>query len=154
MTDVAAQILARITALEDVARAAADSREADESGHWQFVEYDYEGARPQPLRDVLPLGRGYDPGEPWSDLCNLFDPAHVLRLCAALRAVVTEVEGWQHYVCEDGWYTCGAATEEREGEDCIDDARRGTGCDCGRDARADRTLSAVAGVWGVSGVDA
>jgi hypothetical protein len=148
MTDVAAQILARIAAMEDVARAASAW-----GASWEAVPDGY-GTGAVEATD----GPGivvYDEGRPTEEQAAHIaanDPDQVLRLCAALRAVVTEVESWTHAVCDDPWYTCPAATEEREGSECI--RERGGPCDCGRDARADRTLSALAGVWGVSGVDA
>ncbi|MFJ5923867.1 DUF6221 family protein [Kitasatospora sp. NPDC092948] len=48
------------------------------------------------------------------------------------RGLITLLLDTTHTVCEDPWYTCGAATKEREGERCPDETRRGT-CDCGRD---------------------
>ncbi|MFD8596984.1 DUF6221 family protein [Kitasatospora sp. NPDC059646] len=50
----------------------------------------------------------------------------------AKRGLITLLLDTTHTVCEDPWYTCGAATKEREGERCPDNNRRGH-CDCGRD---------------------
>jgi hypothetical protein len=157
MTDVAAQILANLTALEDVARPATP-------GEWSGECVGSEGYRiyapPSPTgrksRRVTATVTYEDFDTCKADAAHIAanDPAHVLRLCIGLRVVVAEVESWKHEVCDDGWYTCAAATEEREGEECIDDSRRGGPCDCGRDIRADRTLAALAAAWGVSGVDA
>jgi hypothetical protein len=68
----------------------------------------------------------------------------VLAECAAKRRIVAEVESWRHLVVEDCWYTCPAATEEREGETTCNDATRGGSCDCGRDLRAQRVLAPLA----------
>jgi hypothetical protein len=53
-------------------------------------------------------------------------------------ALLGEIESWKHLVVADCWYTCAAATEEREGEETCDDERRGEKCDCGLDKRRDK----------------
>lgn len=75
------------------------------------------------------------------------DPARVLAECAAKRAIVEVVSAWKHEVVEDCWYTCGAATEERDGGQCCDDARRRTGCDCGLDFRVGAILKPLANIF-------
>lgn len=66
------------------------------------------------------------------------------RVTAVETAIIAEIDSWQHHVSEDCWYTCPAATEDREGETCCNDATVGTGCDCGLDARRARLRAALA----------
>ena len=69
------------------------------------------------------------------------DPASVLADIKAKRRLVADLLAESHEVVEDCWYTCAAATEERDGDstcrDVPDDAR----CDCGRDVRVLRRLT-------------
>lgn len=51
------------------------------------------------------------------------------------RDVIAALEAVRHRVVEDCWYTCPAATEERDGGECCNDDLTGDPCDCGRDAR-------------------
>lgn len=64
--------------------------------------------------------------------------------CEAKRALIKSFDDERHAVVEDCWYTCAAATEEREGEDTCDDTRQGGPCDCGRDRRVAERLSIMA----------
>jgi hypothetical protein len=81
-------LLARIAEDEAMAKAAIEPHETDDAGHWEFVEYPYEGGSPHP-RGTLDAGTsGYDPGLPWSDLVNRYDPARVLAECEAKRQIV------------------------------------------------------------------
>ncbi|MCQ8831741.1 DUF6221 family protein [Streptomyces malaysiensis] len=79
---------------------------------------------------------------------TLNDPASVLRRCAADRKLIGDVVAERHILVEDCWYTCAAATEERDGGENCDDERRGGACDCGRDARVERRLRIVAEGYG------
>lgn len=95
MTTLTSFLLARIAEDEAMARAAIDPHETDNAGHWEFVEYPYEGGSPHP-RGTLDAGTsGYDPGLPWSDLVNRFDPARVLAECEAKRELVA---GWSAFL--------------------------------------------------------
>jgi hypothetical protein len=135
MTDVAAQILANLTALEDVARPATP-------GEWSGECVGSEGYRiyapPSPTgrksRRVTATVTYEDFDTCKADAAHmaLNDPAHVLRLCTALRAVV-ELHGPN----DSGWYclTCGDIDEHPVDYPCP-------------------TLTALAAGWGVSGVDA
>jgi hypothetical protein len=76
-----------------------------------------------------------------------FDARRVLADCTARRRIIEAANGWRHEVVEDCWYTCPAATEDVDGGECCDDARRGTACDCGRDRRVAVVLSALASVY-------
>lgn len=71
------------------------------------------------------------------------DPARVLAEVAAKLALVDDLLAERHVVCEDPWYTCGLATEERDGGECIHEAEQGR-CTCGLDARRDRRLRLLA----------
>lgn len=72
------------------------------------------------------------------------DPARVLREIEAKRRMLKDLQLQKHAVVEDCWYTCAAATEERDGDESCDDQRRGGPCDCGRDARVMRQLRLLA----------
>ncbi|WP_158697873.1 DUF6221 family protein [Streptomyces prunicolor] len=80
------------------------------------------------------------------------DPAAVLRRIAADRKLLDDLLGEKHQVVEgDCWYTCAAATEERDGGETCDDSRLGKPCDCGRDTRVARRVLLLAKGWGRSG---
>jgi len=72
------------------------------------------------------------------------DPAHVLADIDAKLALVDDLLTEHHHVCADDWYTCPAATKEREGDTCCDDDRSGGPCECGRDERVERRLRLLA----------
>lgn len=79
------------------------------------------------------------------------DPARVLAEVTAKRAVIDEVARWQHdYVRDDDWYSCAQAVDSQAGapgSGCGDDARAGTGCDCGLEHRRARVLGPLAQVY-------
>ena len=72
-----------------------------------------------------------------------------LAYLAALRKIVETSAEWRHEVVDDCWYTCAAATEDRDGGECCDDSRRGAACDCGLDHQRGQILAAVAEALGV-----
>ncbi len=77
------------------------------------------------------------------------DPAAVLRRIAADRALLDDLLAERHYVNDgDCWYTCRAATEERDGGENCNDEERGKPCDCGRDTRIHRYVRHLAEGWG------
>lgn len=77
------------------------------------------------------------------------DPAAVLRRITADRELIADLLAERHYVSDgDCWYTCAAATEERDGGQSCDDERRGKPCDCGRDDRVNRRVRRIAEGWG------
>lgn len=64
---------------------------------------------------------------------------------ASKRMLIADLLSERHEVVDaDCWYTCAAATEERDGGECCDDGRRGEECDCGRDERVYRRLKYLA----------
>lgn len=72
------------------------------------------------------------------------DPDVLADLDAKL-ALIDDLLAERHEVVDgDCWYTCAAATEERDGGETCDDGRRGGPCDCGRDARVNRRLAILA----------
>jgi len=75
----------------------------------------------------------------------LNDPSYVLADITAKRAIVERLVSTKHAVLEeDCWYTCAAATVERDGGETCDDNRNGGPCDCGRDARVEGYLALLA----------
>lgn len=72
------------------------------------------------------------------------DPARTLREVEAKRALLGDLTAERHDVVEDCWYTCAAATEEDDGGESCDDTKRGGPCNCGRDARVNRSLRLLA----------
>lgn len=71
------------------------------------------------------------------------DPDVIADLDAKL-ALIDDLPAERHQVVEDCWWTCAAATEERDGGETCHDARIGSPCDCGRDARVNRRLAILA----------
>lgn len=72
------------------------------------------------------------------------DPADVLADLDAKLALLKDLLAERHDVVEDCWYTCAAATEERDGGESCNEDRQGGPCDCGRDARVNRRLRILA----------
>jgi hypothetical protein len=76
-----------------------------------------------------------------------WEPARVLREVQAKRQIIDEVMSWRHTVNEeDGWYTCGAATQERDGGECFDERNIGE-CTCGLDDRRRAILAPLAELY-------
>lgn len=78
----------------------------------------------------------------------LHDPHAVLGRIKAERALIADLLSERHHVANDPWYTCQAATEERDGGEYGNEKYRGWPCDCGRDARVERRLRIMAEGWG------
>ena len=75
-------------------------------------------------------------------------PEAVLRRVKADRALLADLLAERHLVVDgDCWFTCTAATEERDGGENCDDDRRGGPCDCGRDTRVERRVRLLAEAW-------
>lgn len=73
-----------------------------------------------------------------------WDPARALLEIEAKRQLLADALAEKHVVVEDCWYTCPAATEERDGGETCNDAEGGKPCNCGRDARVERRLRLLA----------
>jgi len=83
------------------------------------------------------------------------DPARTLRDVKAGRDLITAILAEPHdYNPCDEYYSCSQAEdpdpppgEGGPGSGCADDDRAGQPCDCGRDARVERLLRILAGVY-------
>ncbi len=72
------------------------------------------------------------------------DPAPAFAWCDAVDALVDDIQAETHEVVDgDCWYTCAAATEERDGGETCREGLPAV-CDCGRDRRVERRLRRVA----------
>jgi hypothetical protein len=71
------------------------------------------------------------------------DPARVLREVAAKRDLLNDIIAEKHRVIDDPWYTCSAATEDRDGGTYAE-TEGGGPCTCGRDERVERLLRLLA----------
>lgn len=79
----------------------------------------------------------------------IYGPTALLQRVAAERKLLADLLAERHLVVDgDCWYTCAAATEERDGQETCDDGRRGGDCDCGRDDRVERRVLVLAEAWG------
>lgn len=78
---------------------------------------------------------------------SLIDTEAVLKDIEAKRALLDLMASRRHHVEEDCWYTCAAATEERDGGECSNDARRGGPCDCGRDSLEQQVALTMAQIY-------
>jgi hypothetical protein len=140
---------AELARVEAVARAAPD-------GPWVASGYSYG------LDDWWRIGQARPGGEEVVDgsyegggVCSeaaavhiaLHDPDAVLRRVAADRALLADLVDQWHAVCSDPYYTCAAATAEREGER-NPSTPPGSTCDCGRDASVERRIRLIAEGWG------
>jgi hypothetical protein len=82
-------------------------------------------------------------------------PARVLREVKAKRGLLAAILAEPHTVIYgDEFYSCSQAVdpdpapgEGGPGSGCADDGRAGQPCDCGRDARVERLLRILAGVY-------
>lgn len=137
--------LAFLRATLDTAQAVAEAAAKRAwSPHWEYDDMVHE------IRD---LKNG-------NTLANVYfheigkhveatNPASVLRRIAAERRMLDDLLAERHHVNDgDDWYTCAAATEDRDGGETVDDTRRGKPCDCGRDARVNRRVQTMAEGWG------
>ena len=99
----------------------------------------------QGARELHDRNCGHD-GVTRSAACDCdWHVARVLAEVAAKRAILDEITGWRHEVVDgDCWYTCAAATEDRDGGETCDEGRQGSPCDCGLDARRDRLVRLLA----------
>lgn len=74
-----------------------------------------------------------DPGQGFASAHVAMTPRRALAEIAAKRALLDAAVARTHTIVDgDCWFTCPAATEERDGgENCND--KSGDSCDCGRD---------------------
>jgi hypothetical protein len=146
MDDLVAWLRAQLDEDERLAQAACWDEQSDawtarppQASYEQYTVTDYLGdgvviVRPENADDD---GVGKHVAE--------WDPARVLREIDDKRQLIADLVAERHLVNDgDDWYTCAAATEERDGGETCDDDRRGKACDCGRDARVGRRLRLLA----------
>lgn len=106
------------------------------------------GGRIEDGEGRLVAGPDAVPSPEQADHITRADPTAALARVRALRELAADLVAERHLVCEDPWYTCLAATEEREGDRTARDTEsQGTECDCGRDARVERRLRILASAW-------
>lgn len=124
---------------EATAKAAAVcdlvQQEGYEPGDWSWLR---SYGQPQP--NQMPL----------IDHQSRFDPARELRQVTAHRDLIAAILGQPHRQVDDGWYSCAQAADDDEpepGSACLDEDRAGGPCDCGRDARVERLLRIMAGIY-------
>jgi hypothetical protein len=82
------------------------------------------------------------------------DPAAVLRRIAADRKLLADLTAETHHEAGDPWYTCMAATNERDAcrnPDTNGREQNGGACDCGLDARVKQATQTLAEGWGWTG---
>lgn len=156
-TDLAAWLRARFDEDERIARAAAEPESWIELNRhprpeWhvqQWADPDCAAVVADPESSAYPvvtttIGMDEADAEARAEHIARHDPARVLRAIEAKRALLDDLLAERHEVVGDSWYTCAAATEERDGGQTCDDDRRGGPCDCGRDGRVLRRLRLLA----------
>ncbi|MGW4042985.1 DUF6221 family protein [Streptomyces sp. NPDC004721] len=134
MDDLAEWLRAQLDEDERIARAT----------HPVFLAWEYDHC----VREIRDLGNGNEITSVilprYGEYMAEWDPERALREIEAKRQLVDDFLSEKHDVVEDCWYTCAAASEERDGGETCDDGRRGGPCDCGRDARVERRLCLLA----------
>lgn len=74
------------------------------------------------------------------------DPAGIAADLDTKEALLTDLLAEKHYVCDDPYYTCCAATRERDGDSCPGDEHHhlSNHCTCGLTERTTRRLHILA----------
>ncbi|MFF7190508.1 DUF6221 family protein [Streptomyces sp. NPDC008222] len=75
------------------------------------------------------------------------DPTAVLRRITKDRELLDDILAEKHHISDDPWYTCPAATRERDGGTYAE-TEGGGQCSCGRDERAQRRIRTLAEGYG------
>ncbi|MGY0062860.1 DUF6221 family protein [Streptomyces sp. LZ34] len=150
MTDLHAWVLGQIAERERVAQGATEGpwiRWVDQEGIPGWDGFIMVGDSAAEGEECNPVANVYITEDAQHIALN--GPDAVLRRCAADRELIADITAERHFVDEnDCWYTCAAATEERDGGETCDSTRRGGPCDCGRDARVERRLRIIAEGYG------
>ncbi|MFF5642963.1 DUF6221 family protein [[Kitasatospora] papulosa] len=140
MTDLASFLRARYAERRAIAEGAARGG----AGSWTQVDPDRKDGW---IEDEAGNTVIFDEGSPTGEQAHHIatnDPVHVITDIDAKLALLDDLLAERHNVIEDCWYTCAAATEERDGGESCDEDRQGGPCDCGRDARVNRRLRLLA----------
>ena len=131
---------------------------------WLDVD-EASAARAQSLRDKLDdprreIAQAVRDGAEHTWRETAADPARMLREVKAKRDLIAAILAEKHdWVAGDEFYSCSQAVdyaglnhESREpGSACSDPDRAGQPCDCGRDARVERLLRILAGIYEEAG---
>ena len=130
-------------------RASSEVNEEGTPVHWVVSD-----PNPAAVAEAMGLERGTGPAVARHIARN--DPARKLRDVRAGRDLLAAILAERHdWVAGDEFYSCSQAVdyaglnhESREpGSACSDPDRAGQPCDCGRDARVERLLGILAGVY-------
>lgn len=142
MSEIADFLRARYAERRAIAEAAAALQCDPENGSGIVDSSGY--AQPEKRRWISPhIGVLHEAESAEHVVAN--NPAVILADLDAKLALIDDLLAERHEVVDgDCWYTCAAATEERDGGETCDDGRRGGPCDCGRDARVNRRLAILA----------
>jgi len=111
-----------------------------------FNGYDVEWRYDMDKGEALYInGHPYPIEDYWQQVSEPVPDQKVIADLDAKLALLDDLAAERHEVVDrDCWYTCAAATEERDGGETCDEARQGGPCDCGRDARVARRLRILA----------
>lgn len=147
MTSLVEFLSARVAEDEAAAKAVTDFFYSEGRWEWNLFGHVTKVSLVDERGVEMVATKGDGPTWMVNEHISRHDPARVLAECAAKRAIIEAVGAWRHEVVEDCWYTCAAATEERDGGTCCDDNRRDVGeCDCGLDYRVARILGPLAAI--------
>lgn len=143
----------RLTTALDAAEAEAEAARDGDSGEW-FVGYKWNVYR---VEDTAPHDDEeenrlvvYGDVQAQSEHIAANSPKAVLRRIKADRELLADLLAEKHMVNDgDCWYTCPAATQERDGGETCNDGLEGEPCDCGRDERVERRIRIIAEGWGL-----
>lgn len=139
MSEIADFLRARIAERRAIAEAAANLQCDPENG-WGITD-NYAPAEKR--RWIAPhIGMLHEAESAEHVVAN--NPAVVLADLDAKLALIDDLLGERHEVVGDCWYTCAAATEERDGGETCNEDWLGRPCNCGRDARVNRRLGILA----------
>jgi hypothetical protein len=148
VSDVVAWLRAELDRVEQTAQATTVYQPYDE---WTPVGVDEDRDTARSCWEVALIARPAVRSPSARSLMEhiaAHDPAAVLRRVAADRRLLDDLLNERHEVVEDDWYTCPAATVERDGGECCDENRIGDPCNCGRDERAKRRVRLLAEGYG------
>ena len=129
-------------------RASSEVNEEGTPVHWVVSD-------PDPAAVAEAMGLERDSGPDVARHIARHDPARTLRDVKAGRDLLAAILAERHAVIPgDEFYSCSQAAdpdpapgEGGPGSGCSNEDRAGQPCDCGRDARVERLLRILAGVY-------